>query len=87
MELIQVAGSDDRKTVVEKVLGGLDVPYAAQTEDFRPPGDEEPPPWVLTLSAFRIATAGGTLYLVADDADRGLCAYIGERWRRRIVLY
>ena len=87
MELIQIAGTDDRKTVVEKVLGGLDVPYAAVTEDFRPPGDEEPPPWVLTLRAFRIATAGGTLYLAADDADRGLCAYIGERWKRRIVLY
>ena len=87
MELIQIAGTDDRKTVVEKVLGGLDVPYAAVTEDFRPPGDEEPPPWELTLRAFRIATAGGTLYLAADDADRGLCAYIGERWKRRIVLY
>ncbi|NPV04787.1 MAG: LysM peptidoglycan-binding domain-containing protein [Syntrophaceae bacterium] len=87
MDLIQVAGSDERKTVVEKVLRGLEVPYAAEIEEFRPPGEGEPPRWLLTLSAFRVTTAGGTLYLVADDADRGICAYIGERWARRIALY
>jgi len=87
MDLIPVAGSDDRKTVVEKVLGGLEVPYATGIEEFRPPAEGEPPRWVLTLSAFRVTAAGGTLYLVADDADRGICAFIGERWNRRIVLY
>ena len=87
IDLIAVAGSDDRKTVVEKVLGGLEVPYATGIEEFRPPAEGEPPRWVLTLSAFRVTAAGGTLYLVADDADRGICAFIGERWNRRIVLY
>ena len=85
--LIQVAGNDDRKTVVEKVLKGLDIPYTAEAEEFRPPGDEDPPRWALTLGAVRVTTAGGALYLVPDDADRGLCAYIRERWNRRIVLY
>ncbi len=87
MDLIPVAGSDDRKTVIEKVLGGLEIPYASEVETFRPPGEGEPPRWVLTLRAFRITAAAGTLYLVADDADRGICAFIGERWNRRIVLY
>ncbi|MCU0554001.1 MAG: LysM peptidoglycan-binding domain-containing protein [Syntrophales bacterium] len=85
--LILIAGGDDRKTVVEKVLKGLDVPYASETEEFRLPGGEDPPRWALTLSAFRITSAGGTLYLVPDDADRGICAFIRERWNRRIVLY
>lgn len=87
MGLIQIAGSDDRKSVVEKVLRGLDVPYVSEMEEFRQPGDVDPPRWVLTLSAFKVTSAGGTLYLVADDADRGICAFIVERWNRRIVLY
>lgn len=86
-DLIQVAGSDDRKNVVEKVLRGLDVPYTSQPEVFRPPGDENPPRWVLSLGAFKVTSATGTLYLVPDDADRGICAFIAERWNRRIVLY
>lgn len=87
MGLVQIAGSDDRKNVVERVLQGLDVPYTSGPEVFRPPGDGNPPRWALTLSAFKVTSAGGTLSLVPDDADRGICAFIGERWNRRIVLY
>ena len=86
-DLIQIAGGDDRKSVIEKVLRGLDVPYTSQPEVFRPPGDETPPRWALTLSALRVTSAAGTLTLVPDDADRGIVAFIGERWNRRIVLY
>jgi len=85
--LIQLSGSDDRKSVVEKVLHGLDVPYTSGPEIFRPHGDEGSPRWALTLSGFKVTSAGGTLTLVPDDADRGICAFIGERWNRRIVLY
>ncbi len=85
--LIQLSGSDDRKSVVEKVLHGLDVPYTSGPEVFRPPGDESPPRWALTLSGFKVTSAAGTLTLVPDDGDRGICAFIGERWNRRIVLY
>ena len=86
-DAVFVMGPGAAKVEFEKVLKGLDIPYTAEAEEFRPPGDEDPPRWALTLSAFRITSAGGTRYLVPDDADRGICAFIRERWNRRIVLY
>ena len=87
MGLVQIAGDDERKTVVEKVLKGLDIPYMAENSDFRPPEDDSSPRWIITLGAFRLTSEKGTLYLVSPDADRDLCAYIHERWNRQIVRY
>jgi hypothetical protein len=87
MGLIQIAGEDERKTVVEKVLKGLDIPYMEENSEFRPPEEDSPPRWIITLGALRLTSERGTLYLVAPDADRELCAFIHERWNRQIVRY
>lgn len=87
MGLVQIAGDDDRKTVLEKVLHGLDIPYRMESSEFRPPEDDSPPRWILTLVALRLTSDKGTLYLVPSDADRDLCAFIRERWNRQIVRY
>jgi hypothetical protein len=87
MGLVQIAGDDERKTVVEKVLKGLDIPYLAENSEFRPPEDDSSPRWIITLGALRLTSEKGTLYLVSPDADRDLCAFIRERWNRQIVRY
>jgi hypothetical protein len=87
MGLIQIAGEDERKTVVEKVLKGLDIPYMEENSEFRPLEDDSPPRWIITLGALRLTSEKGTLYLVPPDADRELCAFIRERWNRQIVRY
>jgi len=87
MGLVQIAGDDERKTVVEKVLKGLDIPYLTETSEFRPPEDGSPPRWIIALGALRVTSDKGTLYLVPSDADRELCAFVRERWNRQIVRY
>jgi len=87
MGLVQIAGDDDRKTALEKVLKGLDIPYVEENAEFSPPGDERPPRWILTLAVIRLTSEKGTIYLVPPDADRELCAFIRERWNRQLVRY
>ena len=87
MGLVQIAGDDERKAVVEKVLKGLDIPYMTENSEFRPPEDGSPPRWIILLGALRLTSEKGTLYLVPSDADRDLCAFIRERWNRQIVRY
>ena len=87
MGLVQIAGDDDRKTALEKVLKGLDIPYVEEDAEFSPPGDERPPRWILTLAVIRLTSEKGTIYLVPPDADRELCAFIRERWNRQLVRY
>ena len=87
MGLVQIAGDDERRAVLEKVLKGLDIPYVPETAEFRPPEDGSPPRWILTLGVIRVTSEKGTLYLVPSDADRDLCAFIRERWNRQLVRY
>jgi hypothetical protein len=87
MDLVQIAGDDERRAVVEKVLKGLDVPYMTESSEFRPPEDGSPPRWIITLGALRLTSDKGTIYLVPSDADRDLCAFIRERWNRQLVRY
>ncbi len=87
MGLVQIAGEDDRKTALEKVLKGLDIPYVEENAEFSPPGEDRPPRWILMLAAIRLTSEKGTIYLVPSDADKDLCAFIGERWNRNIILY
>ncbi len=87
MGLVQIAGDDERRAVLEKVLKGLDIPYVPETAEFRPPEDGSPPRWILTLDVIRVTSEKGTLYLVPPDADRDLCAFIRERWNRQLVRY
>ena len=87
MGLVQIAGDDERRAVLEKILKGLDIPYVSETAEFGPPEDDGPPRWTLTLGVIRVTSEKGTLYLVPPDADRDLCAFIRERWNRQIVRY
>jgi hypothetical protein len=87
MGLVQIAGNDERRAVLEKILKGLDIPYVSETAEFGPPEDGSPPRWTLTLDVIRVTSEKGTLYLVPPDADRDLCAFIRERWNRQIVRY
>ena len=87
MGLVQIAGDDERRAVLEKVLKGLDIPYVPETAEFRPPEDGSPSRWILTLDVIRVTSEKGTLYLVPSDADRDLCAFIRERWNRQLVRY
>jgi len=88
MILVQIAGDDDRKTAIEKVLKGLDIPYVEENAEFSSlPEDERPPRWTLALAVIRLTSEKGTLYLVPPDSDRELCAFIAERWNRQIVRY
>ena len=87
MGLVQVAGDDARKAVVEKVLKGLDIPYMMENSEFRPPEDGSPPRWIILLGALQLTSDKGTLYLVPTDADSDLCSFIRERWNRQIVRY
>jgi LysM repeat protein len=87
MGLVQIAGDDERKAVLEKVLKGLDIPYVPEKAEFSAPGDDRPPRWTLSLDVIRVTSEKGTLYLVPPEADRELCAFIRERWNRRLVRY
>ncbi|HTZ41031.1 MAG TPA: LysM domain-containing protein [Syntrophales bacterium] len=87
VSLVQIAGDDERRAVVEKVLKGLDIPYMVESIEFRPPEGDSPLRWLITLNALRLTSEKGTLYLVPPDADRDLCAFIRERWNRQIVSY
>ena len=87
MGLVQIAGDDERRAVLEKVLKGLDIPYVPEKAEFSAPGDDGPPRWTLSLDAIRVTSEKGTLYLVPSDADRDLCAFIRERWNRQLVRY
>ena len=87
MGLVQIAGDDERRAILEKVLKGLDIPYVPETVEFRPPEDGSPSRWILTLGVIRVTSEKGTLYLVPSDADRDLCAFIRERWNRQLVRY
>jgi LysM repeat protein len=87
MGLVQIAGDDERRAVLEKVLKGLDIPYVPETAEFGPPEDGSPPRWTLTLDVIRVTSEKGTLYLVPPEADRELCAFIRERWNRQLVRY
>ncbi len=87
MGLVQIAGDDGRKIVLEKVLKGLDIPFEQERAEFKPPDEGSPPRWVVTLEAIRLTSEKGTLYLVASDADSELCGFIRERWNRNIILY
>jgi hypothetical protein len=87
MGLVQIAGDDERRAVLEKVLKGLDIPYVPENAEFRPPEDGSPSRWILTLGVIRVTSEKGTLYLVPSDADRDLCAFIRERWNRQLVRY
>jgi len=87
MGLVQIAGDDERRAVLEKVLKGLDIPYVPETDEFRPPEEGSPTRWILTLGVIRVTSEKGTLYLIPSDADRDLCAFIRERWNRRLVRY
>jgi hypothetical protein len=87
MGLVQIAGEDDRKTAIEKVLKGLDIPYVQENAEFSSPEEDRPPRWILTLAVIRLTSEKGTLYLVPPDADRELCAFIRERWNRQLVRY
>ena len=87
MGLVQIAGDDERKAVLEKVLKGLDIPYVPEKAEFSAPGDDRPARWTLSLDVIRVTSEKGTLYLVPPDADRELCAFIRERWNRRLVRY
>jgi hypothetical protein len=59
----------------------------AESSEFRPPEEDSPPRWIITLNALRLTSEKGPLYLVPPDADRDLCAFIRERWNRQIVIY
>ncbi|MGE5790630.1 MAG: hypothetical protein ACM33C_07150, partial [Syntrophaceae bacterium] len=87
MGLVQIAGEDDRKTALEKVLKGLDIPYVQENSEFSSPGEDRPHRSILTLAVIRLTSEKGTLYLVPPDADRELCAFIRERWNRQLVRY
>ena len=87
MGLVQIAGDDERRAVLEKVLKGLDIPYVPEKAEFSTPGDDGAPRWTLTLDAIRVTSEKGTLYLVPSDADRDLSAFIRERWNRQLVRY
>jgi hypothetical protein len=87
MGLVQIAGDDERRAVLEKVLKGLDIPYVPEKAEFSAPEDERPPRWTLSLDVIRVTSEKGTLYLVPPDADRELCAFIRERWNRQLVRY
>ncbi len=87
MGLVQLAGDDERRAILEKVLKGLDIPYVTENAEFRPPEDGSPSRWILTLGVIRVTSEKGTLYLVASDADRDLCAFIRERWNRQLMRY
>ena len=87
MDLVQIAGDDERRAVLEKVLKGLDIPYMPEKAEFRPPEDGSPSRWILSLEVIRVTSEKGTLYLVPSDADRDLCAFIRERWNRQLVRY
>jgi hypothetical protein len=87
MGLVQIAGDDERRAVLEKVLKGLDIPYVPEKAEFRPPEDGSPSRWILSLEVIRVTSEKGTLYFVSPDADRDLCAFIRERWNRQLVRY
>ena len=85
--LVLISGEDERKTALEKVLKGLDIPYVQENAEFSSPENDRPPRWTLTLAVIRLTSEKGTLYLVPPDADRELCAFIRERWNRQLVRY
>lgn len=87
MDLVQIADEDERKTVLEKVLKGLDIPFLPEIAKFTPPEDGGPPRWILALGVIRITTQKGVLFLVPSDADRELCAFIRERWNHPLVRF
>jgi LysM repeat protein len=87
MGLVQIAGDEEKKVILEKVLKGIDIPYLQEYSEFKPPEDGNPSRWILTLGAMRLTSEKGAIYLVPADADRDLCAFIHEHWNRRIIRY
>jgi hypothetical protein len=87
MGLVQIAGDEEKKVILEKVLKGIDIPYLQEYSEFKPPEDGNPSRWILTLGAMQLTSEKGAIYLVPADADRDLCAFIHEHWNRRIIRY
>lgn len=85
MGLVEISTGDPGRAVIERTLQGLGLPFAEETDQFRPHDDGTPPRWIVVMNALKVQARAGVVYLVPPDADAGLCGFIEKHWSRRCV--
>lgn len=76
-----------RKSVIEKTLQVMNIPYAFDTFLFSEPEKTSQPRSSIRLPAFKIVRDKGSLYLIDFDMDRDIHALLHNKWEVKIVKF
>ena len=84
-EVIFVAEDDSPKIIMEKILPGLNTPFASGLFTFSGV-DKNQAPYVLSFQGTKIKT-GNNLYVIDFEIDQGLRRLLREMWTANIARY
>ncbi|MDP2735810.1 MAG: hypothetical protein Q8P12_06410, partial [bacterium] len=86
-EVIFIADDEEGRSVVEKTLRALHIPFSPGTFSFTLPGKADKPLATLSFSGLKADTDRGPLYLINFAMDRDMQELLRLRWGAEIVSY
>ena len=86
-ETISFDEGETQKSVIEKVLQAMNVPYLFNSFSFSIPEKTNTPKGIINFPAFKITRDKGHFYLIDFDIDRDIYGLLHDKWEVNIVKY
>ena len=86
-ETISFDEGETQKSVIEKVLQAMNVPYLFNSFSFSIPEKTNTPKGIINFPAFKITRDKGHFYLIDFDIDRDIYGLLHNKWEVNIVKY
>jgi hypothetical protein len=86
-ETISFDEGETQKSVIEKVLQAMNVPYLFNSFSFSIPEKTNTPKGIINFPAFKITRDKGHFYLIDFDIDRDVYGLLHDKWEVNIVKY
>ncbi|MBI4634151.1 MAG: LysM peptidoglycan-binding domain-containing protein [Deltaproteobacteria bacterium] len=86
-EVTVLADNEARRSVIEKTLRAMNIPFSSDNFSFSIPGKADKAPATVSFPALKAEREQGSLYLINFALDRDIQELLRTRWGMEIVTY
>ncbi|MCG6533107.1 MAG: LysM peptidoglycan-binding domain-containing protein [Syntrophales bacterium LBB04] len=86
-DTISLDVGETKKSVIEKILKGANIPFSFASFSFSVPEKTDKPTGTISFPAFKITRDTGDFYLIDFDIDRDIYGLLNNKWEVNIVRY
>ena len=86
-EVTVIADDETRRSVIEKTLRTMNIPFSSDNFSFSIPGKADKTPTTVSFPALKAEREHGSLYLINFALDRDIQELLRAQWGTEIVMY